>query len=212
MKGYILKLIRTVKLKLDVPVSDIYPTFENYTKAFNFVCDVGWKDNDSNGVSLHHKTYYKTREYLPSQLAISARMKANESLVSCLNKRRKNKKVRKPHSNICSIRLDACSYNIWFEKNLISISTTNGRKRYNISVPKYFQQYITWRRGSAELFIRKSKVFLHITFNKEVTDPQVNSSSYIIGVDRGIINIAVSSDNKFYKGNQVIELAINITI
>ena len=87
-----MKLIRTVKLKLDVPVSDIYPTFENYTKAFNFVCSTGWKDNDFNGVSLHHKTYYKSREFfhLPSQLAISARMKATESLVSCLNKRIKS--------------------------------------------------------------------------------------------------------------------------
>jgi len=203
MKGIYLKLIRTVKLKLDVPVSDIYPTFENYTKAFNFVCDVGWKDNDSNGVSLHHKTYYKTREYLPSQLAISARMKATESLISCLNKRRKNKKVRKPSSKLCSIRLDACSFNVWFNKNLISISTTRGRIKLPIKIPEYFQQYITWKRGSADLFIRKNKVFLNMTFNKEITDPSPNSKTYIIGVDRGIINIAVSSDNKFYKGNQV---------
>ena len=203
MRGFILKLIRTVKLKLDVPVSDIYPTFENYTKAFNFVCDVGWEDNDSNGVSLHHKTYYKTRDYLPSQLAISARMKATEALVMCLNRKRKNKKCRKPHSKFSSIRLDACSYNVWFKKNLISISTISGRIKLPIKIPEYFQQYITWRRGSADLFIRKNKVFLNMTFNKEVEDPSPNSKSYIIGVDRGIINIAVSSNNKFYKGNQV---------
>lgn len=198
-----MKLIRTVKLKLDVPVSDLYPTFEQYTKAFNYVCTVGWNDNDFNGVSLHHKTYQTIRTYLPSQLAISARMKATESLKMCLNRKRKNKKVRKPSSKFCSIRLDACSFNIWFEKNQISILTISGRNKYQINIPEYFQQYISWKRGSADLFIRKNEVFLNITFNKEISEPQINSTPYIIGIDRGIINIAVSSNNKFYKGDKV---------
>lgn len=198
-----MKLIRTVKLKLDVPVSDLYSTFENYTKAYNYVCSLGWSDNDFNGISLHHKSYKTIRDYLPSQLAISARMKATESLKMCIRRKRKNKKVRKPSSKLCSIRLDACSFNVWFEKNQVSILTINGRKKYEINIPEYFKQYINWKRGSAELFIRKNKVFLNITFNKEIEDPIVTSTPYIIGIDRGINNLAVSSDNKFYKGNHV---------
>jgi len=199
-----LKLIRTVKLKLDVLVSDLLPTFENYTKAYNFVCTTGWNDNDFNGVLLHHKTYQTVRTYLPSQLAISSRTKATESLKMCLNRKRKNKKVRKPSSKLCSIRLDKNSFNIWVDKNRISILTVDGRKKYNnIKIPQYFQQYMSWKRGSADLFIRKNKVFLNITFSKEIEDPQINSTPYIIGVDRGIINIAVSSNNKFYKGAHV---------
>jgi IS605 OrfB family transposase len=197
-----LKLIRTVKLKLDIPILDILPTLENYTKAYNFTCDIGWNDNDSNGVSLHHKVYYTVKNYLPSQLAISARMKATESLITCLSKRRKNKKCKKPQSKLCSIRYDACSYNIWFEKNLISISTINGRIKIPILIPEYFKQYLDWKRGSAELFIRKNKVFFNITFNKEIEDVQISSDPYIIGIDRGIINLAVTSNNKFYKRNK----------
>ena len=203
-----MKLIRTVKLKLDIPISDILPTFEVYTQAYNFVCNIGWEDKDSNGVSLHHKTYYTTRNYLPSQLAISARMKATESLISCLNRRRKNKKCKKPQSKLCSIRYDACSYNVWFEKNLISISTVNGRIKIPVLVPKYFKQYLDWRRGSAELFIRKNKVFFNITFNKEIEASRPASlDPYVIGIDRGIINLAVVSNNKFYKGNKVAKIS-----
>lgn len=198
-----MKLIRTVKLKLNVPVLDILPTFENYTKAYNYTCNTGWKDNDNNGVSLHHKTYYTIKNYLPSQLAISARTKATESLSMCLNRKRKNKKCRKPSSKLCSIRYDANSFNIWFDKNIISLLTVNGRIKIPIKIPEYFKQYIDWRRGSADLFIRKNKVFLNITFNKEIEDPQPSDNPVIIGVDRGIINLAVTSDNKFYKGNQV---------
>lgn len=198
-----MKLIRTIKLKLNIPILDILPTFEQYTNAYNFVCNTGWKDKDSNGVSLHHKTYYETRNYLPSQLAISARMKATESLTMCLNRKRKNKKCKKPSSKLCSIRLDANSFNIWFEKNLISLLTINGRVKIPIQIPEYFKQYINWRRGSAEMFIRKNQLFLNITFNKDIEDSQPSDNPVIIGVDRGIINLAVTSDNKFYKGNQV---------
>ena len=75
-----MKLVRTVKLKLSIPVESIKPTLDAYTKAFNFVCQVGWNDSDSNGVSLHHKTYSLLKEYLPSQLVVSARMKATEAI------------------------------------------------------------------------------------------------------------------------------------
>ena len=62
-----MKLTRTIKIKLDIPIDTIKPTIEAYTKAYNFVCKVGWTDSDSNGVSLHNKTYYKTREYYATE-------------------------------------------------------------------------------------------------------------------------------------------------
>ena len=49
-----MKLVRTVELKLNIPVESIKPTLDAYTKAFNFVCQVRWNDSDSNGVSLHN--------------------------------------------------------------------------------------------------------------------------------------------------------------
>ena len=71
---------RIVKIKLGIPIEGVKPTIEAYTNAFNFVCRIGWNDSDSNGVSLHHKTYKELRSYLPSQLAVSAKMKAAEAL------------------------------------------------------------------------------------------------------------------------------------
>jgi len=75
-----MEIIRSIKLKLELDPSIILPTIENYTKAFNYVCDIGWQDNDLNSVSLHHKTYQNVREYLPSQLSCSSRIKAAEAL------------------------------------------------------------------------------------------------------------------------------------
>jgi len=194
-------LTRTIKLKLDIPVESIKPTVEAYTKAFNFVCQKGWNDSDSNGVSLHNKTYSTTREYLPSQLAVSARMKATESIKSVKAKLRKKQKAACPQSKQVSIRYDARSYNVWFDRSELSLLTISGRVKIPVSVPEYFQQYLTWKRCSADLFIRKDKAFLNIVFSKEIADPKLTGN--VVGIDRGIKKIAVTSENQFFGGGQI---------
>ncbi|MDO9534777.1 MAG: transposase [Bacillota bacterium] len=196
-----MELTRTIKLKLNIPVETIKPTIEAYTKAFNFVCQVGWNDSDSNGVSLHHKTYSFLREYLPSQLAVSARMKATEAIKSVKAKLKKKQKATCPQAKQSSIRYDARSFNIWFDRNELSLLTIGGRIKILISVPEYFKQYLTWKRCSADLFVRKNKVFLNIVFSKEVADPELIGK--VVGIDRGIKKIAVTSKNQFFGGGQI---------
>ncbi len=196
-----MKLTRTIKLKLDIPIEAIKPTTESYTNAFNYVCNIGWQDGDSNGVSLHHKTYQETRKYLPSQLAVSARMKATEALKSVKAKSRKKQKETCPKAKQTSIRLDARSYNVWFNRNEISILTIDGRKKIPISVPEYFKQYLNWKRCSADLFLRKNKVFLSIVLSKEIADAELTGK--VVGIDRGIKKIAVTSENQFFGDGQI---------
>lgn len=194
-------LTRTVKIKLDIPIEIINPTIEAYTKAFNLVCQIGWDDSDSNGVSLHHKTYKELREYLPAQLAISARMKATEAIKSVKARLKKKQKATCPQAKQSSIRYDARSYSVWFDRNEISILTVDGRKKFLISVPEYFKQYLDWKRCAADLFVRKDKVFLNIVFSKDIADPELTGK--VVGVDQGIKKLAVTSENQFFSGGQV---------
>jgi len=197
----IMLLSRTIKIKLDIPVETIKPTVDAYTKAFNYTCEIGWNDSDSNGVSLHHKTYKEIREYLPAQLAVSARMKATETLKSVKARLKKKQKATCPHAKQIAIRYDARSYNIWFDRNELSILTISGRVKIPIYVPEYFQQYLDWKRCSADLFLRKNKVFLHIVLTKEIADTE--STGKVVGIDRGIKKIAVTSENQFFGGSRI---------
>jgi putative transposase len=196
-----MKLTRTVKIKLDINLEDIISSFYLYTRAYNTVCEIGYKDRDFNGVSLHHKTYKDLREYLPAEFAITARMKATESLKSIRKLFRKKKQPKCPNSKLCSIRYSKNSYNIWFDKNEISLLTVNGRKRYKINVPEYFKQYLSWRRTSADLLLRKNEIFICIVFTKEINDFESNGK--VVGIDRGINKLAVTSDNKFFDGKKI---------
>jgi len=196
-----MRLTRTAKVKLDVSPETIKPTIEAYTDAFNYVCEIGWQGGDSNGVSLHHKSYQETRKYLPSQLAVSARMKATEAVKSVKARLRKGQKATCPKAKQSSIRLDARSYNVWFNRGEVSILTIDGRNRFPVIVPEYFKQYLDWRRCSADLFLRRNGVFLHIVFEKDVPDPEPTGE--VVGIDRGIRKIAVTSDNKFFSGGEI---------
>ena len=196
-----MKLIRTAKIKLNISPNEIKPTLEAYTNAFNYVCQVGWQDKDFNSISLHHKTYQTTKAYLPSQLAISARMKAAEALRAASNRIKKKQAVSCPQSKLCSIRYDARSYNIWFDRNEFSLLTINGRKKFQLVIPEYFKQYIDWRRASADVFLRKTGVFLNIVFEKEV--PNVKLTGEVVGIDRGIKKLAVTSNNQFFGGGRI---------
>ena len=191
-----MRLIRTIKIRLNIPASQLQPTIDAYTNSYNQVCKTGFQKT-TNGVDLHKLTYEEARKSLPSQLAISARMKATETLRSV--KVLKSKKC--PQSKQCSIRLDANSYNVWMDKRIISILTIDGRMKLKFDVPEYFKQYLTWKRTSADLFIRKGKVFLNICFEKEMEDIAPNGK--LIGIDRGIKRPAVSSDNCFFDGKRL---------
>lgn len=198
-----MRLQRTIRLPLGASPVDVLPTMDAYTKAFNFVCQVGWKDSDSNGVSLHHKTYYECRERfgLPSQLACSARAKATEALLSVKARARKGKRTSCPKSRSCPIRLDARTYTIWFDRNLCSITTIGGRKRFGVKVPKYYEQFLSWKQASADLLVRDDKVFLHLVLRKEVEDPEPNGE--VLGMDAGIKRIAVTNGNHFFGGGRL---------
>lgn len=196
-----MKLVRTIKIRLQEHPEIFQSTIDAYTKAFNHTCKVGWKDKDYNGVSLHHKVYKSTRAYLPSQLAVSARMKATEALKSTKKRLKQGKKASCPQSKQIGIRYDARSFNVWWDRNEVSFSTISGRVKLKLIVPEYFQRYLSWKRCSADLFIRDNQVFLHIVVEKEVDD--LVSNGEFVGCDRGIKKLAVTSDKRFFGGGHV---------
>lgn len=200
-----MKVVRTASIKLQVTLQEsqiLLQTLEAFTNAYNFCCSIGFQNNTQNGIILHKLSYSSTRNYLPSQLAISARMLATESLKSVFSKRKKypNKTFKCPSSKRTSVRLDKNSHTIWFDKSLISILTTSGRLRLPFKINNYFSQYLDWKHTSCTLSFKKNKFLLNVVFEKDVAD--LPKSGKYLGIDRGIRKLAVTSDNEFYAGGQ----------
>ncbi|KKK59536.1 hypothetical protein LCGC14_3033400, partial [marine sediment metagenome] len=147
-----------------------------------------------------------------ADLTCSARTKAVESLKSVKRlqskenqratwQKRKAKTLSCPQSKQTSIRYNDKTFTISFEKDLVSLQTIHKRIKAPFIVPEYFKKYLTWRRRSAELFIRHNIVWLHISFDKSTE--LYSSNEKFVGIDRGIKKLAVTSDKKFFGGGHV---------
>ncbi|MEO2083007.1 MAG: transposase [Desulfurobacteriaceae bacterium] len=208
-----MKLQRTLKLVLK-PTEEqkqiLLETLEQYKFAYNYTCKIGWEAKLWNGVELHKLTYYTLRDKtsLPSQLVISARVVATESLKSAIKREKKGLKSRCPESKNPAIRYDKRSYTVWLNREEVSLATVKGRQKFKVKIPDYFKQYLDWNITSANLKYDKKlkKFFLNITVEKEFED--VEPVDFYIGVDLGLRNLAVVSTpdgkiNKFFDGGHI---------
>lgn len=201
-------LVRTIKLKLNVEKEKLLPTFKAYTASYNYICSVSFEKKNFNKIDLHRETYTycRTQFKLPSELTSQSREQASDSIKSVLAiSKKKHKKCKCPKSKLTSIRLTKNSFNIWFDRSEVSILTLNRRLRCKVSLPEYFKQYFSWRRKGATLSLKKDQIFLNITFEKEVEDVSTDNSK-ILGIDRGIVNIATLSDGTSYSGNHIFKI------
>ena len=135
-------------------------------------------------------------------------MMATESLKSAIKRLKKGFKSRCPQSNNPAIRYDQRSYTVWFGRKEVSLATVDGRQKFKITIPEYFEQYIDWKVKSATLKYNKKlkKFFLNLTMEKDKEDAKPNG--FVVCVDLGLKNLAVVSMlngkiNKFFNGGQV---------
>lgn len=196
---------RTIKLRLrptPEQASILTQAIQAYTDSFNQVSAYGWTHKVFNGIELHKATYRTQRELfaLPSQLAISARSKATEALVSIKALLRKGKKAHQPQSLRCPIRYDQRSYGLWFDRSEVSLLTLQGRLRIPFTIAKHYQQYKTWQRCSADVIQdRKGRWWLHVVMSKDIQEiPPNDTDDSFVGVDLGIVNPATDSRGQFY--------------
>ena len=196
-----MRLIRTIKIQLPVAPNIVLPTIRAYTNAFNYICETGWQDLDCSKFSLQKKVYAHLRLTLPAQLCITCIAKAAEALKAATTKMKQGESVSCPTSKQCSIRYDIRSYTLKLNELYVSLLFLDGRHKFKFQVPKFFHKYLGWKQSSADVFVRDNQVFLHVVMQTEIQE--IPTSGVTVGIDRGIKNIAVLSNNTFFDGKHL---------
>jgi IS605 OrfB family transposase len=107
-----------------------------------------------------------------------------------------------PIKNLCSgIRFNARTITVNLERGLLSISTIDGRKKYHFRIPSYFKSYVDWLVDAATLRYSNGNLILSLNCFKE--DVIKRDPKRVIGIDRGLRNIAVLSNNVFINSNHL---------
>jgi len=190
---------RTIKLTL--PSNDsLVKTVELYNSVCNEVLKVAFEAHTSSKNKVHRLTYYGIRRTYP-------RLQA--SMVQCIRDQAcdmlKREKLRHlpRKKRFSAIRYNQRTFKPHLKRNIISLSTIEGRIKVAVSIPKYYTQYLDWQVKNAALSydIHIKKLWLYLVVEKEA--PQKVKPNTVLGVDSGVLNHAVLSNNMFFASNHI---------
>lgn len=200
-RSYNVSVQRTIRLRLKPTTEQraiLLDTIRLSTTCFNAVASYGWDHEQRNSIELHKATYYSLRAEhptLPSQLVVSARMRAGEAITSALTRKSQGRPVSCPVATLAPIRYDARSYKLG--EGAASFATTSGRQVVAFATSPHAESVVAQAVSfdSADLVWRKGKLWLHAVVTLP-TMPFTDTGS-AIGVDLGLTRPAVTSDARF---------------
>lgn len=196
-----------VALNVDEDVQErLLKTIEIYAQVFNK--HALWaQENKSTSVNRAHKELYESlrKEYpdFPSAMIQSARNHAfgNVKSYNSNNPQAKWSKELKYRAHSMQYNRLTVSMNT---QGILTFSLAYGtRAKCNVRIPKYFtDRYGSWEFNSASIGIdSKGQAFANLSFRKIPTP--LKTDGKVIGIDRGIYNIATTSDGKNYSSKHV---------
>lgn len=167
-----------------------------FNKACQIVLNYGSHHKTYNKNVLNRETYRQVRTkvpHLPSALVQTARDEASEML-----KRTNFASITKKRF---SIRYDNRTFKFYPDSNYVSLTTVAGRLNFTF---KHYSYMDRWRGEytNAQLIARGKRVFINVQV-KLPDAPAHTDEPHFLGMDRGIMNIAVCSDNTFYNSKHL---------
>ena len=149
--------------------------------------------------SLLHQSLYKyIRDKYPSFSSALIQC-ARDNAVEIL---RSNKS--QPHTlkkKYSSIRFDLRTCKVFLESGQLSITTIDGRKKFNLDIPSYFSKYFSWKVKGLTLGYKKGHFLLKVIVEGDRVSPVDNNA--VLGIDLGLKNFAVMSNGFFVKSNKL---------
>ncbi|WP_427366253.1 RNA-guided endonuclease TnpB family protein [Candidatus Caldatribacterium saccharofermentans] len=178
-------------------------TLRRFANACNDVLCVSQENHTTNKVKLQHLCYrtIKERYGLQANLVIRAIARVAEAA-------RKKLKPSKPKKfKPTSMSLDQRTFSFNEKRWEVSISTVAGRLKLPLAIGNFQRELLTGQKPtSATLCYRRCmKAFsINIVVNREVPLPPQNGN--VIGVDRGIYNLATTSSGLRFSGRQAMHV------
>lgn len=170
-------------------------TMERFNDACNFIAGVAYKHRLPNKIALQPLVYRSVREQfdLSAQMAVRAIAKAVEAY-----KRDKSKRPKFRHHGAMVYDQRILS---WKGIDRVSILTIEGRINIPIRIGDYQKARMDRIRGQTDLILRNKTFYLAVVV--DAPEPTKYDPVGALGVDLGIVNLAVDSDGCTYKGKQV---------
>lgn len=198
---------RTVVCKMAptaVHTEALSETVEKYASACDAILAVAVREKTSNKVKLQHLVYHEVRKRfgLSANLAVRAIARVAWAIKAA---KRKGKAVKKFRPT--SIDYDERIFAYRENEETVSLTTTRGRIHVPLALGQYQRDALRGKRPTAAKVVRRNREwYVHIVIED---DPGQRSHPICaIGVDRGVYNLAVTSDSAAATGTVAAALAL----
>jgi IS605 OrfB family transposase len=201
-----MKTVKTVKCKLQVNAKQaaiFLETLNRFAAACNDILQVSLSSKTTNKIKLHHLCYYTIKEKY--DLHANLVIRAIARVTGAIKKKHKQPKPKK--FNPTSMSLDARTFSFIEKREEVSIATINGRLKLKLDIGDFQRGLLAGQKPTAATlcYNRRTKEFyIHIVVNREVPFPPKDGN--IIGVDRGIYNLATTSTGLKFSGRQAMHI------
>ena len=195
-------MFRTIKLKLPYDRT-LLETAKQFKEATQIVLDYGFENKTFNKNRLNKGTYRMVRgkiPTLPSALVQTARDTASEALKATkLEKKIKRKSL--------TIRYDNRTFKFYPNSHTVSLTTVHGRLIYPVAhsplIDRYRSEYT-----NAQLVVDERSKRIFIMVQVKIPDKEVMKKKKVkvLGIDRGIKNITVLSNNMYFNSKHLREV------
>ena len=202
------RMTRSIKIYLgfsDDDIALIGATQDLYAKAFSDYASFCIVSETTSAKVLQKEVYPAFRDEhpeFPSALLQSSRDQAIEAVKSWNSSNPKRKWKAVPRLNAsCTMRYTLRGASL--RGNLLTLSTVGKRIRTMVDIPEHFRErYGSWKFSSAFVGVdRKHRMYAVLSFTSEV--PERLEEGEIVGIDRGIYYMAISSDGKHYRSDEI---------
>ena len=203
IKMPILGTIETVKLIAQLKLqpsreqrASLRATLEAANAACDYVSDVAWNKKVFGQFALHTLAYSAIRKRFNVGADVAVRVFAKVADAYKIDKR--VKRTFKRHAAFpFNDRL--VSYKV--DKRTLSIWTVDGRQKMPFLCGEKQFALLAGLHGECDLVYRKNEFYLHQVCDVEES-PEIDPDDFL-GVDLGIVNIAVDSDGLTYQGKRI---------
>ncbi len=190
---------RTVPIPITLNPSSFLPLMECCAHIFNDHVDWALENKPCNKSKAHAALYEQMKEKhpdVPTAFIQTARDTAMESVKGTSFKKRPRKKK---HSGL---RFDKRTMNLRGEQ--LTLSSMGKRERVILNIPDYFRPiFDSWKlKGATLTYSVKTKQFW-IRLVYETESPALKTEGKVFGIDRGIRQLAVTSEGQFFSNSTI---------
>ena len=172
-------------------------TMVRFNEACNYIADIAFANRCANKIALQKIVYYDVRErfQLSAQLTIRAIAKVVEAY-----KRDKN---LKPNFGLYGGIIYDQRILSWKGLEHVSLVTIKGRQVIPVVFWKYKKMFRSHIRGQVDLIYHRNKKVFYLSIVVDEPEEQQYEPESVIGVDLGIVNLAVDSTGEEHSGKEV---------